>query len=263
MSILNRRTELYEFRLGTARYRYTNARGVVVYNSQSYEPSALKRGKISSSSDPSHDTLSITAPLTLPLLELFRPLAPIATIGVDVYRQTGSTTTRIWTGGVGSIEFTGKKATIQCLAGLAATAGMGLKRKWQKTCPLALYSAGLGQCNASISAAKETATITVVAGSVVKAATFAGHADGWWSGGYMEWFDGAITQRRFITDHTGDAVTLMTPAAPLVAATDVTVLPGCDHTLATCDSKFDNAINFGGQPWIPDGPNPMAGQEVY
>ncbi|HET7301625.1 MAG TPA: phage BR0599 family protein, partial [Oleiagrimonas sp.] len=202
-------------------------------------------------------------PLSLPLLDLYRPQAPIATIGVDLYRQRGDTTTRIWAGGVGSVEFAGAKAKIHCLAALAALGGIGLKRKWQKACPLALYSAGLGQCNASRSAAKETATISAVSGRVVHAATFAGHADGWWAGGYLEWSDGNITQRRFIAEHVGDAVTLMTPAAPLTAGVDVTALPGCDHTLATCDSKFGNAVNYGGQPWIPDGPNPMAGGEVF
>jgi hypothetical protein len=29
------------------------------------------------------------------------------------------------------------------------------------------------------------------------------------------------------------------------------LLPGCDHTIATCTNVFNNAGHFGGQPYIP------------
>ena len=29
------------------------------------------------------------------------------------------------------------------------------------------------------------------------------------------------------------------------------ILPGCDRTLATCTSVFNNAVHFGGFPFIP------------
>jgi hypothetical protein len=29
------------------------------------------------------------------------------------------------------------------------------------------------------------------------------------------------------------------------------LLPGCDRTLATCTNVFNNAIHFGGFPFIP------------
>lgn len=39
-------------------------------------------------------------------------------------------------------------------------------------------------------------------------------------------------------------------ATPLPGDTFV-LEPGCDHTLATCRSKFNNAINFRGEPFVP------------
>lgn len=38
---------------------------------------------------------------------------------------------------------------------------------------------------------------------------------------------------------------------PIVVGTPILVYPGCDKTLTTCFRKFNNAINFQGEPWIP------------
>ncbi len=29
------------------------------------------------------------------------------------------------------------------------------------------------------------------------------------------------------------------------------LLEGCDHTLATCQARFGNAVNFQGEPFLP------------
>jgi uncharacterized phage protein (TIGR02218 family) len=38
---------------------------------------------------------------------------------------------------------------------------------------------------------------------------------------------------------------------PIAAGDQFQLLPGCDRTLGTCTSVFNNAIHFGGQPYIP------------
>ena len=42
----------------------------------------------------------------------------------------------------------------------------------------------------------------------------------------------------------------------------VTLYPGCDHTLTTCDTAFSNSLNYGGFPAIPQ-KNPWAGDPVF
>jgi hypothetical protein len=32
----------------------------------------------------------------------------------------------------------------------------------------------------------------------------------------------------------------------------VTLYPGCDRSLAMCDERFNNAVNHGGFPWLPN-----------
>jgi uncharacterized phage protein (TIGR02218 family) len=38
---------------------------------------------------------------------------------------------------------------------------------------------------------------------------------------------------------------------PVALGDEFQLLPGCDRTIATCTNVFDNAINFGGFPYIP------------
>ena len=39
--------------------------------------------------------------------------------------------------------------------------------------------------------------------------------------------------------------------SPVAAGDQFQLLPGCDRTLATCTNVFNNAIHFGGFPYIP------------
>ena len=51
---------------------------------------------------------------------------------------------------------------------------------------------------------------------------------------------------------TASALTLAYPLPQVPAAGDAfTAYQGCDHTLATCKAKFNNAANFRGFPFVP------------
>jgi len=39
--------------------------------------------------------------------------------------------------------------------------------------------------------------------------------------------------------------------SPVAAGDQFQLLPGCDRTLATCTNVFNNAVHFGGFPYIP------------
>ncbi len=56
-----------------------------------------------------------------------------------------------------------------------------------------------------------------------------------------------------IQTHANGTLRLVRPFIFPVALNDqFTATAGCDHTLATCTTKFSNNINFGGQPFIPN-----------
>jgi uncharacterized phage protein (TIGR02218 family) len=49
----------------------------------------------------------------------------------------------------------------------------------------------------------------------------------------------------------GNIVLLKAWLQPVTAGDGFQLLPGCDHTVATCQSVFNNLIHFGGFPYIP------------
>lgn len=72
-------------------------------------------------------------------------------------------------------------------------------------------------------------------------------------GGWLRWLDGPHAGMRMIIVSAGDSgLVLDTPLdAPVADATAVVVRQGCDHTLDTCSTRFANAVNFQGEPFLP------------
>lgn len=57
----------------------------------------------------------------------------------------------------------------------------------------------------------------------------------------------------FITLHSGNEIFLGKSVAQIFANnTNVKLVPGCDKKFMTCCKKFDNALNFRGEPFVPE-----------
>lgn len=71
--------------------------------------------------------------------------------------------------------------------------------------------------------------------------------------GTLRWVDGTeagVTVR--IEDVNGTWLLLDRTVDPdLAPGTRAVVREGCDHTLSTCASRFSNAVNFQGEPYLP------------
>jgi len=272
VGLFSRNIELLDFQRGARHWYYAIGNRNAVIGGATYLPSTIGRGGISESMDLTRNTLDLTASQDLDFLDQFRGTAPMQPIDVALRRQKvsdGSIAT-LWKGTLGGVTWAKSSAKIHCLPPMASMQALALKRCWQVGCPHVLYGAEQGGCNASRAAVQALATITAVSGNVVHAAAFAAQADGWWAGGYFSWQTGETTEVRFITDHAGDAVTLMTPAL-MDAGVVVIALPGCDHTMGTCASKFTssnpadtngNSANYGGQLGIPQ-KNPFGADSIY
>lgn len=248
--ILSREVEIYEFRLGARRWRYTDIKRPVIVEGQTFEPArGLKRGRIAQSPEESRNNLEITAPLDLSVLDLWRPFPPLARVYVHVrrVRVSDGRVRDAWSGVVSDVEEDDHEAKIRAQTLMAAVGGNGLRRVWCINCPLALYSR---ICGVNQDAFRTDAIAAVSAGVTLTAPQFAAHPDGWFNGGFIRWPAGGDVDTRFVLRHFGDTLTLMTPAQ-IPIGTEVASFPGCDRTLETCDEKFDNAPNYGGQHTIP------------
>lgn len=264
MSLLSREVELFDFSRGATHFRYTDIDRPVVAEGLTYLPArGLRRGRIEQSVEDNRNTLEIEAPLSLSVLDLFRPLPPMSRVLLRLIRVRVSDglVRQSWSGVLADIEERDDKAIIRCQTLFADLGAPGLQRNWQVPCPLALYGQGPGMCNANKEAFKVPFTGALVVGNTLVAAAFAAHPDGWFEGGFIQWSDGDDVDVRFVVGHAGDTLTLLTPVLPgQVTAGDA--FPGCDHAISTCDAKFGNADNYGGQHTIP-AKNPFGSDPVF
>lgn len=72
-------------------------------------------------------------------------------------------------------------------------------------------------------------------------------------GGQLRWLEGPYAGIAMtIVALEGDALVLDQPLDRVLAAgLRAQLKEGCDHTLATCASRFGNAVNFRGEPFLP------------
>jgi len=71
--------------------------------------------------------------------------------------------------------------------------------------------------------------------------------------GHVKWIDGPFSgvTMQVIDAGTGGLV-LDQPLSSTISAGQLAYLrEGCDHTIATCSGRFDNAVNFRGEPHLP------------
>jgi uncharacterized phage protein (TIGR02218 family) len=90
---------------------------------------------------------------------------------------------------------------------------------------------------------------------LANAATFAGAPDAAaHAGGTLRWLDGPQAGLAMGVMGPGGAggLVLDVPLDPATAPGTAALLrEGCDHTLDTCASRFGNAVNFRGEPFLP------------
>ncbi len=79
--------------------------------------------------------------------------------------------------------------------------------------------------------------------------------DGWFTGGLLTWETGANTGRAIeISDwvQANGQITLFLPMGYAIQPGDAfRIHPGCDKRLETCRTRFDNVLNFRGEPYVP------------
>ncbi len=121
--------------------------------------------------------------------------------------------------------------------------------------PECRYDLGDGNCTVDIAALTVSGAVT----SVTDNATFADYtrseADQFFNYGKLTWTDGAnsgLSMEVKNWDGVNLVFTLWLPLPNAIQVNDAyTVYPGCDKRFNTCQTKFGNAVNFGGFPYVP------------
>lgn len=251
---------LTEFMLGGVVWRHARADEDLLHGGEIYTGIPMKASEVVDSGEIGKNDLRLEVPRSHPIPELWRVSPPSLTVGVILKEiHAGETDEEItWMGHVANVAWpNAEKATITLQSGIIALETNGLRRLYQRPCT---HVFGGPKCKKDLAEVTWPATIESKAGVAMTSAGFA--AAGPLAGGFIRWQgpDG-VTDYRFITDHNGATIRLMTPAPFLQVGDLVDAIEGCSHTPDRC-AALNNIDNYGGLPHFMK-KNPFDGNPVY
>ena len=123
---------------------------------------------------------------------------------------------------------------------------------YQQSCNHTLYDTRCGIDQALFSS---TAVVTAIDGQEITVGSD-GFDDGFLVGGIIS-IPGK-NESRMILANSGEVLRVFFPFSNLSVGDTVNLSAGCDHSIATCRSKFNNGRRFGGFPYVPKD-NPFEG----
>lgn len=242
--------ELYAFEGTSGTFHLTPHEFDVAIGGHRYEHCPLERNALALGAEAAKSALELTLP---PDHALVRHLLQAAITGeaTAVHLRLARRADRDddwwlagtrWMGRVLGVEVADDVARIRCESTQVSLKRIGLRRLYSRQCSHVLYSAACGATPISASA-----EVIRCEGRQVELTGIAPAVAGMLAGGWLETPTGA---RHMIVSEWASGVELLYPVA-LVAGTEVLLTVGCDHSTATCASRFNNLDNYGGFPAIP------------
>ena len=235
--------ELYRFYIGNKEWLYTSHSEEVIYNGKAYAPIPIER------SDFTHEAkkneLTLAMPYDYEPASLFRGFNPPGTLWIEVLSDTGL---YLFVGKVISCKFKvhRAKAVLKAVSLQTLLNAQVPRRTYSYSCPWNLFDENCGLSRADFTVYLPTDEVTV-SGRQLSHPDLASFGDGYFTGGYVE----SGYESSYVTDHTGDTLTLLYPLQSWREQPNLRLYPGCDKTLSTCRNKFGNEANYGGFPFIP------------
>lgn len=242
--------ELYHFSIGLEDYYYTSAEDTVVFGGNSYVSRQIKRNSPDQSTEEGRSKLELTMLSDDPLCSRYIGVAPPTPMYVTVtkFHRSDLTDGRVlWSGRIIMATYLNSAALCK-LTAVASESVLSRQIphfKYQGLCNHFLYD---DNCTISPLLYRYVGVATDIAGELVTVAGLqADKGAGWAVGGKIV----IGVDVRPVLAQSGDVLTLSMPFASDPTGQTAEVYAGCDHTLATCNSKFANAINYGGFAFVP------------
>lgn len=240
--------ELYRFVGSLDVYTYTSGNRPMTYNSEVYRPITMQRSEIKLGDVTERNELKVTLPITVKLVKDYGFDIPPPELTLQIYRVHGkSGAIQPWfKGSVTAITMEGTKASVAVPSIFSAYMSSEFPNvMYQSQCNHPLYSArcGVNRDDWKI----ETILNTILDETKIVVADAAARPNGWLKAGEII----TATERRLIVEHVGAEITLNYPFRAMAAGMEVTLYAGCDHSIQTCNDKFDNLVNFLGFPYTP------------
>ncbi len=249
--------ECFEFHQGGRAWRWTSADRVLLFPTGQFEPIAISREGLEFSEEDTGENIEIRVPRDNEVAALFIGDLPSSPVQVWIFRaHRGEELYAIawFTGEVNRARFEESQAILVCRSTVAALDREFPTLSIQIPCNHVLYS---GRCGANPTTSRDVVSITTVNGATLISNDFGVRPDQWYRGGRLETFDSS--ERRFIADHVGNTVKLISPMPGLVSGAQVWAVWGCNHLETDCGPKFNNLPNHLGWKRLPKR-NPWEGR---
>lgn len=243
--------EIYEFLLGGEAFRFTTDEVERVVDALTYEPAEISRSRITLGPEQRSDVLEIELPSSNPLVQRYINSVPGQRANLTIRRfhrlDGDDETIVVFKGVIRSAGFTlnGSTSRIAAIPLTAALSRTIPRFTYQGLCNHVLYDT---RCKVVQNNFRLQANVSVVSGDEITVPGAAGFGADFFVGGFVSF--GAV-DFRMVLAQTGDVLRLLLPFETSPLNQQVDVFAGCDHTLATCDAKFDNVINYGGNNFVP------------
>lgn len=256
----------YTWVRGSRFYRYTNADQDVILDFQRYTSGrGISHGTIEQGGDPIRANVEVSVPQLHPVAALYRVVAPVDSVVLTIREYHAGDEDDlhpVWSGRITGVRWNPENgsARINHEPTFTSLKRTGLRRNYQRLCPLVLYGKRCGVNGEAFALELEAQAVD---GNMLTAPEFATTYGEHWPGGFIVYeVESGVIERRFIRSRTDDTVQLNAPAVGLVAGQGFKAYPGCDHTLDTCIDFFNNGDNNGGFPFFPK-KNPFGASPVY
>jgi uncharacterized phage protein (TIGR02218 family) len=175
------------------------------------------------------------------LLQLERAFMP-------AYGDTGPGTVVLFAGRISDVDCSRTGIDMKCRSHLELLNIQMPRRLWQSSCTH-IFGGSMCQFNRTSLAVTFSAgagsTQTVITNAPSSATPF---AQGTITG--VTGTNAGLT-RTVAGFVRGSTVIVKVPFFPIATGDQFQLLPGCDRTIATCTSVFNNAVHFGGFPYTP------------
>lgn len=240
--------ELYQFVIGENYYWQTSAPKSVVYDGRTYESHVLKRDSVISSGEISHSGMKLYMSRENPIVKALAA-NPFVTGSVSILSKATKSDVylALWSGRTAALTFSDNSADLTCESLLTCFKRQTNYLYYQFVCRHALYGTA---CAVLPSDYVRYATIkAIIDKSTIELNDIVTDND-YYVGGYIVINN---VDRRMILTHIGSTITI-TPqlTANIKLGANLRIYPGCNHTTEHCKAKFNNMINYGGFPYIPD-----------
>lgn len=258
--------ELFEVSYSGNFWYYTSADRDVIFQGRTYVATVCSRGEINQSVSDSASGLTLSFPHDIPFVDVFRVQPPSEVVSLTALVQNYLIPAEfvvLWKGRILNVNWKSPWAELVTESVVASMNRAGLRRRQTPNCQYPLYSARCGVLRDNY---REDTTLFSVDAYTVIAQASIGKVDNYYAGGMVTWAHrtNGNQEKRMIVSSVGSTgeLTLASLTVGLQGAQAVTLFPGCDHTISTCDSKFNNKDNCGAMAYIPK-KNPFGGTTLY